>query len=164
MWGMTSIEDRLRELIAEYRPRHLVMVGDIVHDRAAIRAASGLLERLSASCELIVVAGNHDRQLSAAWPLQGSWRSNGFYFHHGHCLAEATDAIQVIGHHHPTGSVRDGAGLRLKLPAFVQEASCWILPAFSPWAAGGRWEKTEQSQMWLCTSKRILRLSPQDSH
>src|SRR6187551_3835552 len=64
MWGMASVEGRLRQLIAEYRPRHLVIVGDIVHDRAAVSAASDLLERLSVLCQLIVVAGNHDRQLS----------------------------------------------------------------------------------------------------
>ena len=51
-----------------------------------------------------------------------------------------------------------GAGLRLKLPAFVQQGSCWILPAFSPWAAGAAWNADTQSQIWLCAPKRILRL------
>ncbi len=66
---------------------------------------------------------------------------------------------QIIGHHHPAGTIRDGAGLRLKLPAFVQDAGCWILPAFSPWAAGVPWQATAGSRMWLCTPQRILRLS-----
>jgi metallophosphoesterase superfamily enzyme len=34
MWGMNSIEERLRELLADYAPRQLVIVGDLVHDRA----------------------------------------------------------------------------------------------------------------------------------
>ena len=158
MWGMTSIEERLQQLLADYRPRHLVIVGDVVHDRAAATEVRGLIERLALRCEVIVLAGNHDRQLADALVLQDSWRSKGFYFHHGHCVAEVTDAIQVIGHHHPAGSITDGAGLRLKLPAFVQQANCWILPAFSPWAAGTSWEADAHSHMWLCTPQRILRL------
>lgn len=158
MWGMTSVEARLMQLLVEYQPRHLVIVGDIVHDRAASAEAGALIDRLGTLCEPIVLAGNHDRQLAATVQLQESWRSQGFYFHHGHCAAEVTDAVQIIGHHHPAGSITDGAGLRLKLPAFVQQSNCWILPAFSPWAAGASWEANAESQMWLCTPKRILRL------
>ncbi len=157
MWGMSSIEDRLRELIADYAPQRLVIVGDLVHDRAAAPAAIDLIERLSKLCEPIVLAGNHDRRLTGLNLLE-SWQSDGFLFHHGHCVPERTDAIQIIGHHHPAGSVTDGAGLRLKLPAFVQLARCWILPAFSPWAAGSSWQPSEPSRMWLCTPRRILRL------
>jgi metallophosphoesterase superfamily enzyme len=63
-----------------------------------------------------------------------AWQSERFDFHHGHCAAGTSDRIQIIGHHHPAGTVRDGAGLRLKFPAFVQQGNCWIMPAFSPWA------------------------------
>ena len=158
LWGMTSVEERLQELIAEYHPHQLVIVGDLVHNRAAATEARAFLERLSAQCEPIVLAGNHDRELAGVVELRDSWRSEGFYFHHGHCAAEVTDAIQIIGHHHPAGSITDGAGLRLKLPAFVQQSRCWILPAFSPWAAGASWDADAESQMWLCTPKRILRV------
>lgn len=140
LWGMTSVEERLQELIAEYQPRQLVIVGDLVHNRAAATEARALLERLRVQCQPIVLAGNHDRQLAGLIELQDSWHSKGFYFHHGHSVAEVTDAIQIVGHHHPAGSITDGAGLRLKLPAFVQQSRCWILPAFSPWAAGASWD------------------------
>ena len=163
MWGMASVEDRLLQLLADYRPRHLVIVGDIVHDRTAATEARGLIERLAAFAEPIVLVGNHDRQLSATWRLQDSWQTKGFHFHHGHCVAEVTAAVQIIGHHHPTGSITDGAGLRLKLPAFIQQGNCWILPAFSPWAAGVAWEADAQSRVWLCSPGRILRLPPIES-
>ena len=39
LWGMTSIEERLVELFAEYEPRHLIVVGDLVHDRPLRRSA-----------------------------------------------------------------------------------------------------------------------------
>lgn len=158
LWGMTSVEERLEELLTEYRPRNLIIVGDIIHDRSAAPEAAQLIKRLSAVCEPIVLSGNHDRQLDRAIELRESWQCDGFYFHHGHCAAEISDAIQIIGHHHPAGTITDGAGLRLKLPAFVQQQDCWILPAFSPWAAGTAWEATAESRMWLCTPKRTLRL------
>ncbi|MDQ6656117.1 MAG: metallophosphoesterase [Verrucomicrobiota bacterium] len=158
MWGMTSVEERLKTLLLDYQPLHLIIVGDLVHDRTSADAAAHLLERLAAIAEPIVLAGNHDRHLTGTIPLLDSWVSGNFHFHHGHCAVETSGMIQIIGHHHPAASVTDGAGLRLKLPAFVQQGSCWILPAFSPWAAGAAWEADAESTIWLCTPKRILRL------
>ena len=158
MWGMESIEDRLMALIADYQPRQLVIVGDLVHDRAAAAEAGELLQRLGKLTEPIVLAGNHDRHIAGLIPMRSSWQPDGFYFHHGHCAAADNGRVQVIGHHHPAASITDGAGLRLKLPAFVQQGSCWILPAFSPWAAGATWKADADSQTWLCTPTRILRL------
>ncbi len=160
LWGMTSVEERLKELLIDYQPKNLIIVGDVVHDRAAATEAVRLIERLSAVCEPIVLAGNHDRRLTSAFSWRDSWSCDGFYFHHGHCAADISDAIQIIGHHHPAGTITDGAGLRLKLPAFVQQGTCWILPAFSPWAAGTEWEATSESRRWLCTPKRVLQLPP----
>jgi metallophosphoesterase superfamily enzyme len=145
-------------LIAEYRPTRLVILGDLVHDQTAAAAARELLESIRASCETILVAGNHDRQLRGKFELVESWETERFYFHHGHCLAEREKRIQIIGHHHPAGTITDGAGLRLKCPAFIQQSGCWIMPAFSPWSSGTSWQQDEQSRVWLCTPERILRL------
>ena len=158
LWGMKSVEERLGELLSDYRPERLLILGDLVHDHAATTEAKGLIDRLRASCEVIVLAGNHDRQLGRRIELRDSWQVDGFHFHHGHCAADTPGRIQIIGHHHPAGTVRDGAGLRLKLPAFVQEGRCWIMPAFSPWAAGTSWQPEPNSRMWLCTPERILKL------
>ena len=158
MWGMQSVERRLLELLTEYQPHRLIILGDIVHDRASAAEASELLERLRAVCEVIAILGNHDRRLGKILGAVDSWQSNGFHFHHGHCAADTPKRIQIIGHHHPAGTIRDGAGLRLKLPAFVQQDGCWIMPAFSPWAAGADWQPESGSQIWLCTPQRILQL------
>lgn len=158
LWGMRPVEERLVELLGDYAPERLVIVGDLVHDKAAATAARALIDRLRSACEVIVLAGNHDRQVGRHIELRDSWQSDGFHFHHGHCTAETPGRVQIIGHHHPSGTVRDGAGLRLKLPAFVQQGACWIMPAFSPWAAGAAWEPDSESRMWLCSPSRILRL------
>jgi putative SbcD/Mre11-related phosphoesterase len=166
LWGMQSIEERLLELLRDYEPRHLILLGDLVHDRSAANEFFSLIGRLRRSCDILLIAGNHDRYLKphtskikhSDADLLESWQSDGFYFHHGHCDTEKRDVIQVIGHHHPAGTIRDGAGLRLKLPAFVQQKNCWIMPAFSPWAAGTSWTMTESSRVWLCSPQRILRV------
>ncbi len=156
MWGMQTIETRLLELLHDYTPTRLICLGDLVHNRAAAEELSLLVKRLWEICDVTLIAGNHDRHIQ--YPLAASWESEGFYFHHGHCAHERNDCIQVIGHHHPAGVIRDGAGLRLKLPAFVQQKNCWIMPAFSPWAAGVEWPRQEESRLWLCSPQRVLRL------
>jgi len=138
LWGMSSIEDRLGELLEEYRPRTLIIVGDLVHDKTSAVAAAGLLDRLRARCEVIAVAGNHDRQIARRIAFVDRWETAGYVFHHGHCSSEESARVQIIGHHHPAATMTDGAGLRLRFPAFVQQKRCWILPALSPWASGTR--------------------------
>jgi DNA ligase-associated metallophosphoesterase len=157
LWGMRSVEDRLMDLLHDHKPANLILLGDLVHDCAAAEEFFALVNRLRNSCEVVLVAGNHDRQLDNV-DLVESWESDGFCFHHGHCVSEPRDDVQIIGHHHPAGTVRDGAGLRLKLPAFVQQKNCWIMPAFSPWAAGTEWPRDDQSRIWLCSPQRILRI------
>src|SRR5450432_2296679 len=45
-WGMTSIGQRLDALLEDYLPRQLLIVGDLVHDKASGAAAGDLLARL----------------------------------------------------------------------------------------------------------------------
>src|SRR5262245_32771912 len=141
LWGMDSIEERLTELLDEYHPRYLIIAGDLVHDRASTTAAMDLLARLRRRCDVVTVKGNHDRHVAKEIEFTAQWETDDFVFRHGDCQSDNPERIQIIGHHHPAATIRDGAGLRLKLPAFVQQERCWILPAFSPWAGGVEWER-----------------------
>lgn len=158
LWGMHTVESRLLALLADYRPMQLVIVGDFVHDRAARPAALRLLATLREHTEVIFVAGNHDRRAFTAGEMHPCWTTARFCFHHGDGATppEAAGRRQVIGHHHPAGTLSDGAGLALKLPAFVATADQWVLPAFSPWAAGGSGRFGGAARRWLCSPKRIL--------
>ncbi len=158
IWGMASIEERLDELLAHYQPRRLIIVGDLVHDEATTAEAVTLLARLRERCEVIALAGNHDRDIGRMIDFLPRWETKGFVFHHGDGESLESRRIQIIGHHHPAGTISDGAGLRLKLPAFVQQERCWILPAFSPWAGGVAWPEEGASRIWLCTPGRVLRV------
>ena len=158
LWGMQTIQSRVRELISEYQPADLILIGDLIHDRTAAAAFSDWVQTVTELTNVVLISGNHDRHLKKQAKVLTSWRLDGFLFHHGHCEMERGDEIQVIGHHHPAHVVRDGAGLRLKLPAFVQRDHCWILPAFSPWAAGTPWPQDEGTRIWLCSPSRIMAL------
>jgi DNA ligase-associated metallophosphoesterase len=158
LWGMTSIEHRLLELVADYQPRQLVIVGDLVHDGASTTAAKALLNRLRDRCEVVVLAGNHDRHAASAIQFGTRWETPDFVFQHGDCEPWQDGRVRIIGHYHPAASVSDGAGLRLKFPAFIQQKSCWILPAFSPWASGVAWPDDGESKIWLCSPRRVLRV------
>jgi DNA ligase-associated metallophosphoesterase len=157
LWGMESIETRLHELLRDYHPATLILLGDLVHDKTGAREFFSLVTRLREQCDVILIAGNHDAQIKRlSVDLRNSFATNRFEFHHGDCGREQNGRLQIIGHFHPAATLHDGAGLRLKFPALVQESRCWILPAFSPWAAGTEWVEREQSQIWLCTPQRIL--------
>ena len=156
-WGMRSLEERLIDLLHEYKPADLVLLGDLVHNRNGEIELEDLIKRLRAFCQVHLIAGNHDRKLRRT-ELVESWQSGQFWFHHGHCELKNAAVTQVVGHHHPAAVVRDGAGFRLKLPAFVQREKCWIMPAFSPWAAGVEWPQDESVRIWLCSPQRVLQL------
>lgn len=158
LWGMEAIEQRLLTLLADYAPRRLIIVGDFVHDAAAREPAVAWLGRLRAGRAVSLIAGNHDRRAFPAGELCEGHATDAYYFFHGDrpAPAEAAGKVAIIGHHHPAMTLRDGAGTALKLPTFVQTESRWILPAFSPWAAGGRGDFGPGAQFWLCGRKRIL--------
>jgi putative SbcD/Mre11-related phosphoesterase len=162
LWGMAEIEERLGGLLADYDPQRLIVVGDFVHDRAARAPALALLARLNqrraAAFEVVLIAGNHDRRAFAADEVCASHATAKFYFHHGDGPPPEDLGVRtaIVGHHHPAGMLRDGAGLALKLPAFVQNGREWILPAFSPWAAGGCADFGPAARLWLCSPGRIL--------
>ena len=158
LWGMQTIENRLEELLRDYNPTRLIILGDLVHDRAAAREVARLIKQLSKYCTILLIAGNHDHEVGDVVDRVDSWKTKRFHFHHGHRAIDRSDRVQIIGHYHPAGTITDGAGLRLKLPAFVQEENRWMLPAFSPWSSGTDFSPDQRSRIWLCSPQRIFRL------
>jgi len=166
-WGMEEVERRLTSLLRDYKPKTLIIAGDLVETRAVALQALALLKRLKATLsdakapfELVLIAGNHDRRCLEGDLLQDYFLTPSFCFYHGDRPepADAGSRTSIIGHFHPAATVRDKTGAHLKLPAFVQDGSLWTLPAFSPWASGNEWEYARASQVWLCGHTRILRL------
>ncbi|MDZ4288189.1 MAG: metallophosphoesterase [Prosthecobacter sp.] len=167
-WGMAACEATLLSLIHDHQPRRLILVGDIMDGSGSATETAALLDRLqTVVAEIVCILGNHDRTaLKKAWTFVDAHHEEAYRFSHGHQWKhESTNdpLTHVIGHEHPAIDFYDGAGLNLKLPAFVQErinphTQRWILPAFSPWAAGGPMKHThERLATWVCAPGRVWR-------
>ena len=154
-WGDDRIGARLRELIAAYRPETMVWLGDALHTLEGRTVAEAFLT--AASLPILVLRGNHDRNWTGV--TGESHRAGPYLFHHGdRMLPMPVGVTEVIGHLHPALALSDGAGLSLKMPVLVQGPRRWIVPAFSPWAAGVDWKGNlaPDEKAWVVSPRRIF--------
>lgn len=175
-WGMAATEKRLVMLLEQYKPRTVILVGDVMDGGGSVGETFKFLKRVRECVGLLVcVEGNHDRPALRRDAHFVTHHSEGeFFFHHGHKFDRTAahqpepGMIHVTGHEHPTLNLSDGAGLKLRLPALVQQrrgragtgVENWILPAFSPWAGGSPYNDGHQHlETWGCSDTRILRRS-----
>lgn len=169
-WGMERCRQTMTALLEEYRPQKLILAGDIMDGAGSAAETACWLDELARQLEeLVLIEGNHDRPaLRKKRTFLPVHQHGNFLFQHGHQdIAPPSDgngslpSVLITGHHHPAVSVRDGAGLRLKLPALVRQGigsarEHWILPAFSPWAAGGDFKNAgHPSAVWACAPGRV---------
>lgn len=150
---------RLEVLLAEYQPRVLAVLGDIVHGPLPTREVrlefQQMIERLEQRAEVQLIAGNHDRTLSSeiGRPLPRENRAGSHRLLHGDghtetngaqflVEAKASGGRLIIGHEHPAISISDRVTSSAKVPCFLAGESLLVLPAFSPWAAGGDFRST----------------------
>lgn len=176
-WGMDFCHQTLLSLIEDYHPQRIILVGDVMDGSGSVSQTGLFLDDLKTRVhELVLIEGNHDRSgLKKGWPFIKTHREKEFIFHHGHqgiappsddasLIPEDAPAILITGHEHPAISLRDGAGLKLKIPALVQQRirpnqEHWILPAFSPWAAGSPYASAhERIATWVCSKARVWKL------
>jgi metallophosphoesterase superfamily enzyme len=137
----------------------MLWLGDIVHAAEGGARAEQFLR--DSPVPITVLAGNHDRRWKHARE-RSAIRGN-LFLHHGDAAPPAPPGgLEIIGHHHPAVSWGDHAGSRLKLPALVAGTTRWILPAFSPWAAGTPWNQlaAPDDQLWAIAPTRIFALRP----
>jgi putative SbcD/Mre11-related phosphoesterase len=138
---------RVLAVTGEFSPGRLVFVGDVVHaprpcpeERLWIEA---LLSQLAERAELIAVRGNHDRLFArefAQSPVTTveSWSEDSLLAMHGDRLPgrPLDSGTLVLGHLHPSLIIHDAAGAGQRLPVFLANCRCIVLPAFSPFARG----------------------------
>ncbi|MEO6446284.1 MAG: ligase-associated DNA damage response endonuclease PdeM [Gemmatimonadaceae bacterium] len=133
--------DRLRRALVDTDARRLVILGDLVHDAAAlapgVRAAFAAW-RASVDASVELVLGNHDRHVAAMpdeWRLQvaGTTLSLGpFRLLHA---ADGRPAYTWSGHVHPMLALRSPTDA-LRVPCFHIGAHGGVLPAFSTLTGG----------------------------
>lgn len=140
---------RLRELVDDYRPDEVMVLGDVVHGFAAPAPVTDELRRLAAEigerARLRLLTGNHDQWLPELLAKAGlaitAERTHSCTPHlllHGHVLdgEPAPGGRVIFGHEHPSIVLAAGVATQARCPCFLIADDAVVLPAFSPWAAG----------------------------
>lgn len=166
----------------QLQPSRYVFLGDVVHaprpcepERAWIEE---ILRALASGAELIAVRGNHDRRFAAEFahlPFEdvGTWSERSVTAAHGDRMdfAWPQDHTLILGHLHPALAIRDSSGAGHKVPVFLANRRCLVLPAFSPFARGydiisglpaelADCFGAEEIQVYAATGKKVARLGP----
>ncbi len=128
---------RLTELISKYRPKRLILLGDVKHGVPVAsmhewREIPSFLERLSRRVRVEIVPGNHDGDLAGMIPpgvrlhaargiVLGKRKKIGLA--HGHAWP-AQEVFQthtlVMAHNHPAIEFRDALGGRVIEPVWLK--------------------------------------------
>lgn len=174
--------EKLLTVRDQLQPRRYVFLGDVVHaprpcapERAAIE---DILRELSSTAELIAVRGNHDRRFAAEFADLSfqdvvTWSEHSLTAAHGDRMdfAWPEDHTLILGHLHPALAIRDSSGAGHKVPVFLGNRRCLVLPAFSPFARGydiicglpleiARCFGAEAVEVFAATGKKVARLGP----
>ena len=155
--GDAGTLNALLELAGRWRPRQVVVLGDLIHGRlglgAELRAKLQALPELL-GCPLRLIGGNHER---GSWmeglPLEPSQAFGPLWLSHepkaraGH--------LNLCGHCHPVALVGRGAD-RLRLPCFAYDASReqLLLPSFGELTGGHPCEHGHR--IWLVAEGAIV--------
>lgn len=136
---------RLRKIMKIYRPKKLVINGDLKHEFSRNLPqewdeVSEVLDYLEGKVDLFLTRGNHDNYLKTILSKRGlnlpktiKWK--GLTFAHGHEDLN-WKGILVMGHEHPSVKLTDEIGASIKVPCFLAGKDVIVLPAFSPLAYG----------------------------
>ncbi len=178
---------RIAQLIWDYEPARLVVVGDVVHASRNLPALEAECRKLVSLCEvaqteLVLVLGNHDRGLPRqleSWGMtarcEPEFRDGRFHFLHGDEPPRTVDGgpggsggFRIVGHEHPSITLRGNANRCARCPSFLLGESVLVLPAFTERAAGcdvgrGRFLGPVASEARFrfavaCVGDRLLRL------
>jgi DNA ligase-associated metallophosphoesterase len=130
---------RLEAVLARWGARRVISLGDGFHDAKASGRLSAedraRLQRLTAACQWLWLAGNHDPSppQGLGGQTEAAMRIAGITFRH---LPEPGPGEgEVAGHLHPSASLTV-RGRRLSRRCFVADDRRLILPAFGSYAGG----------------------------
>lgn len=132
----------LLALAHHWRPREVVVLGDLIHSRLGLTGE--LRQKLAAlpallGCPLSLIGGNHER---GSWfeglpQLASQGRGPLWLSHAPEPPPAGSEQLNLCGHLHPVALV-GGGGDRLRLPCFSFDAAAprLLLPAFGQLTGG----------------------------
>jgi DNA ligase-associated metallophosphoesterase len=156
---------RIEALLAQTGATKLVVLGDLVHDRAShqpeLAAAFGRWRSAHPALEILLIRGNHDRR---AGPPPADWQitqvpepfdAGPIVFAHQPQLAEKP---VLCGHVHPTIAVRDFDRTYATMCCFVVDEKQMILPAFGSFTGGYKVRSEPGRKIYAVVGKSVVLL------
>lgn len=136
--------ERIEKIIEKFNPGLLIINGDFKHEfgknlHQEWNEARDILKFISDKTNVILIRGNHDNFLKTITSkmnikLLDFYEIGDIKIFHGHKDMEGKR--KIIGHEHPSISLRDRIGATIKLPCFMVSKNIIVLPALSPLATG----------------------------
>jgi uncharacterized protein len=136
--SLSTLHD-VAALVAQYRPKRIVSLGDNFHDDAGeVRLASeaaNLLKQLIAQTDWVWITGNHDRNLEARWggTSVDELALAGVILRHEALRGELSP--EISGHFHPKYR-QNLRGRMVSRRCFVKGPRKLVMPAFGAFTGG----------------------------
>jgi DNA ligase-associated metallophosphoesterase len=156
---------RLTLIMRQYRPAHVLLLGDLVHGAQAFQSpALPILQawrREHADVRCVLVRGNHDRHALPPRELdievvEEPWSLGGLALCHDPATRSAQP--QLAGHVHPVAVVRGLGRDRMRLPCFVRHHNVLTLPAFGEFTGGFEIEPAEVDACYVIADACVWRM------
>ena len=164
----------IEQLLREYRPSQLLVLGDLVH--ALPSARENWIDHLGnlladfASTNFTVVSGNHDKPGTAnRLPDSICWTSAlelpPFRFRHepAQTPSDSDKLYTVCGHLHPCFTLRLRKGPSIRMPVFWVGSQQMVLPAFGEFTGMHVIRPARHDQYFGVGPDGIVELSPRQS-
>jgi len=159
--------DGLSRLLHALAVRRLVFLGDLVHDRSALQAASAAVARWCArhaGVEMLLVRGNHDLragEMPATWSMRSvadPLLCDGIALVHQPRAVEGAYAIG--GHVHPAVRLIGPGRQHLRAPCFVLTPTHAVLPAYGGFTGMADVLPAAGQRLYVAAGKAVLALPP----
>jgi uncharacterized protein len=159
---------RLVNLIRVFKPKKLIVVGDLFHSSKNLELNQFSRMRNSiADIEMILVAGNHDilepnwYQENGIFLFEKKYQLNHFHFVHDPSDIDSNlqEAYFFAGHLHPSVSIKNNAKQRLNFPCFYFTKAMGILPAFSKFSGTAKVTKTKNNQIFAIVEDSLIEIN-----
>ena len=156
---------RLTRLIEATEVGTLIVLGDLIHDRAAMEPLTHDKIRSwrdrHPDLRVQLVPGNHDRHAGDLGRLEIERLPH--RHHHGgldlvHATAEREEHPTLGGHLHPCIRLAGSRGERLRTPCFWLEGNRGLLPAFGGFTGGRVMQMTRSVRAWAAGREDVVRL------
>jgi uncharacterized protein len=157
---------RLTRLISEVSAKRLIILGDFLHEPIAPNSPEAVeMQRWCDSLrdtQIQVIAGNHDRGVSAGWRGSIEWIAGEQgeppfrFIHDDSKISPGKPGFSVSGHVHPVVALRGLRKRSSRVPAFWLRKQGLILPSFGLFTGGYLIEPATGEQLFAVSPEQVV--------